>query len=37
MHTYNLSSAGKLPSASYIIVLEQDAAIIARNRFVITR
>jgi hypothetical protein len=37
MHTYNLSNLSKLASGNYIIVLEQNARIIARNPFVITR
>gem|GEM_PF-2044288 len=36
-HTYNLSSLSKLASGNYIIVLEQNARVIARNPFVITR
>jgi Zn-dependent metalloprotease len=36
-HTYNLSSLSRLASGNYIIVLEQNARVIARNPFVITR
>jgi bacillolysin len=36
-HTYNLSSSSKLASGNYIIALEQNARVVARNPFVITR
>lgn len=36
-HTYNLNMLSKLASGNYIIVLEQNARVVARNPFVITR
>lgn len=36
-HTYSLNSLNKLASGNYIIVLEQNARIVACNPFVITR
>ena len=34
---HNLRELGKLSSGTYIILLEQEAAIVARSRFAITR
>jgi Zn-dependent metalloprotease len=36
-HTYNPNNLGRLPAGNYLIVLEQNAAVIARSRFVIAR
>jgi len=37
VHTYNLAGLNKISSGSYILVLEQNTKVIARNPFVITR
>ena len=36
-HAYNLGSLGKLPAGSYLLMLEQNAATLARGRFIVTK
>ncbi len=36
-HTYNLGGLNKISSGNYILILEQNAKVVARNRFVVTR
>lgn len=36
-HTYTLSNLSKLPTGNYVLIIEQNGAIVNRNRFVVSR